>query len=107
MTTLFLILIVLDCVLLGLIVLVQNPKGGGLASGFTGAQQIGGVRKTTDFLEKATWTLAIALVVLCLAATISQGKTTVQESPTQEWTDQYREVANPTQATQNTQQQQK
>ena len=60
------ILIVIVCLLLSLIVLVQNPKGGGLASGFTGASQIGGVQRTADFLEKATWTLVIALVVLSL-----------------------------------------
>jgi protein translocase SecG subunit len=51
----------------GLVVLAQNPKGGGLAAGFTGAQQIGGVQRTADFMEKATWTLAgLALMVLCL-----------------------------------------
>ena len=44
--------------LLALVVLAQNPKGGGLAAGFTGAQQIGGVQRTADFLEKGTWTLA-------------------------------------------------
>jgi len=60
------ILIVIVCLLLSLIVLVQNPKGGGLAAGFTGASQIGGVQRTADFLEKATWTLVIALVVLSL-----------------------------------------
>lgn len=63
------ILILIVCILLALIVLVQNPKGGGLAAGFSGASQIGGVQRTADFLEKATWTLAIALVVLSLAST--------------------------------------
>ncbi len=61
-------LIVVVCILLGLIILVQNPKGGGLASGFTGATQIGGVQKTNDFLEKSTWYLTIALFVLCLVS---------------------------------------
>ena len=60
------ILIVIVCGLLALFVLAQNPKGGGLAAGFTGAQQIGGVQRTADFLEKGTWTLATALMVLCL-----------------------------------------
>jgi len=63
------ILIILVCLLLCLVVLVQNSKGGGLVQGFSSQNQVMGVRKTTDFLEKATWTLAIALVVLSLATT--------------------------------------
>jgi preprotein translocase subunit SecG len=62
------VIIILLCGLLALFVLAQNPKGGGLAAGFTGAQQIGGVQRTADFLEKGTWTLASALMVLCLVA---------------------------------------
>ncbi|MBX2979841.1 MAG: preprotein translocase subunit SecG [Flavobacteriales bacterium] len=62
------VLILIICAILALFVLAQNPKGGGLAAGFTGAQQIGGVQRTADFLEKGTWTMAIALMVLCLAA---------------------------------------
>jgi preprotein translocase subunit SecG len=50
-------------VLMCFIVLIQNSKGGGLASGFASSNQIMGVRKTTDFLEKATWTLAAIMVV--------------------------------------------
>lgn len=69
METFVIVLIVIVSILLGLIVLVQNPKGGGLAAGFTGANQIGGVKKTTDFLEKATWSLAILLLVLSITAT--------------------------------------
>ena len=65
------VLIILVGVLLTLIVLVQNSKGGGLASNFSGSNQVMGVRKTTDFLEKATWTLAIALLVLSLAASLT------------------------------------
>ena len=65
------ILILVISVLLGLIVLVQNPKGGGLAANFTGSgSQFMGVRQTADFLEKATWSLAIALLVLSLTATM-------------------------------------
>ncbi len=60
------IIIIIVAVLLALVVLAQNPKGGGLAAGFTGASQIGGVQRTADFLEKSTWTLAAALMVLCL-----------------------------------------
>ncbi|MDP2424438.1 MAG: preprotein translocase subunit SecG [Bacteroidales bacterium] len=60
------ILILITCILLGLVVLVQNSKGGGLASNFASSNQFMGVRKTADFLEKSTWTLAIVLLVLCL-----------------------------------------
>jgi len=65
------ILILIVCVFLGLIVLIQNSKGGGLAANFSASTQIMGVRKTNDFLEKATWTLAIALLVLCISASLS------------------------------------
>lgn len=68
MATFIIALIVIVGVLLGLVILVQNPKGGGLATGFSGAQQIGGVQRTTDFLEKSTWYLTIALFVLCLVS---------------------------------------
>lgn len=64
------VLIIIICALLILIVLVQNSKGGGLASSFASTNQIMGVRKTTDFLEKATWTLAGAMLVLCIVAAI-------------------------------------
>lgn len=57
-------LIIVVCIFLVIIVLVQNSKGGGLAQNFAGQQQIMGVRKTTDFLEKATWTLGAAVMVL-------------------------------------------
>lgn len=63
------VLILIVCLLLAVVVLVQNSKGGGLAANFSAPNQIMGVRKTTDFLEKATWVLAIALLVLSLAAT--------------------------------------
>ncbi|MDL2315285.1 preprotein translocase subunit SecG [Bacteroidales bacterium OttesenSCG-928-C19] len=65
------ILILITCILLALIVLVQNSKGGGLAANFSSQNQIMGVRKTADFLEKSTWTLAIVLLVLSLAAATS------------------------------------
>ena len=62
------ILIVILSVLLTLFVLVQNSKGGGLAAGFSSSNQIMGVRKTTDFVEKMTWGLVIAVVVLSVIA---------------------------------------
>jgi len=63
------ILILIASIFMILIVLVQNSKGGGLASGFASSNQIMGVRKTTDFLEKATWTLAGVVGVLCIVIT--------------------------------------
>ncbi|WDF69160.1 preprotein translocase subunit SecG [Sphingobacterium oryzagri] len=70
MQTFLIILIVLTSVLLALIVLIQNPKGGGLSSGFAGSSNLMGVQRTGDFLEKGTWGLAIALMVFCLAINI-------------------------------------
>jgi preprotein translocase subunit SecG len=63
------ILILIASILLILIVLIQNSKGGGLASGFSSSNQIMGVRKTTDFLEKATWSLAGTVIVLSILIT--------------------------------------
>jgi preprotein translocase subunit SecG len=69
MYTLITVLLFIVCILLVLIVLVQNSKGGGLASNFQASNQIMGVRKTTDFLEKATWGLAGALLFLSIVGT--------------------------------------
>ena len=67
MTLLFVILIIIACVILGLIVLVQNPKGGGLAGNVGGfSNQLMGVKQTTDVLEKGTWILAAVVGLLCL-----------------------------------------
>jgi len=62
------VLILIACILLILVVLVQNSKGGGLAANFGSTGQIMGVRKTADFLEKTTWYLAITLLALSLAS---------------------------------------
>ena len=65
----FLVLCVVVCLLLALVIMVQNPKGGGLSSTFGGnTQVVGGVKKTGDFLERSTWTFAGALAVLILVA---------------------------------------
>ncbi|MCK5846350.1 MAG: preprotein translocase subunit SecG [Bacteroidales bacterium] len=61
------ILIFIVCILMILIVLAQNSKGGGLTSTFSGGNQVMGVKKTSDFLEKATWTLAVAMLILSLS----------------------------------------
>lgn len=63
------ILILIAAVLLILIVMIQNSKGGGLAAGFSSSNAIMGVRKTTDFLEKATWGLAGTVIVLSILIT--------------------------------------
>ena len=67
----FSFIIIVISIFLILIVLVQNSKGGGLAAGFTSSNQYMGVRKTADFLEKATWTLASGLLVLCVISSIA------------------------------------
>ncbi len=75
------VLIMIVCVLLIGVVLVQNSKGGGLAANFAASTQIMGVRRTADFLEKATWILAGALLVFTLLSTaVMQKPTEINES---------------------------
>jgi preprotein translocase subunit SecG len=69
MLILFGILVIIASVVLGLIVLVQNPKGGGLSSSFGGfGNQIMGVKQTTDVLEKGTWLFAAIVAILCIVS---------------------------------------
>jgi preprotein translocase subunit SecG len=68
MYTLIIILILIICVLLVGVVLIQNSKGGGLASDFSSSNQIIGVQRTGDFIEKATWYLAGGLIVLSMGS---------------------------------------
>lgn len=86
MYTLITVLLIITCILLILIVLVQNSKGGGLASNFQASNQIMGVRKTADFLEKATWALAVALLILSIAgsAFISNDGQSIERSAIQD-----------------------
>lgn len=71
MTILFIILIILASVILSLIVLVQNPKGGGLAGNIAGfSNQFMGVKQTTDVLEKGTWVFAAIIGILCIVSTL-------------------------------------
>lgn len=70
MQTLLIILIILASVLLSFFVLIQNPKGGGLSSGFAGGSNLMGVKRTGDFLEKGTWTLLISIIVFALAMNV-------------------------------------
>ena len=76
---LFSILIFITCVLLLLVILVQNPKGGGLSSTFGDGNQFMGVKKTSDFLEKSTWTLALALVALTLLSNFAINRSDVKD----------------------------
>ena len=70
--TIFLALIIIVAFLLVVVIMVQNPKGGGLSSAFGGgANQVGGVQKTSDFLDKSTWTLATLLLVLILLSNVT------------------------------------
>ncbi|BAG83326.1 MAG: hypothetical protein Pg6B_08600 [Candidatus Azobacteroides pseudotrichonymphae] len=70
MCTFVVVLVVIVAILLIFVVVVQNSKGGGLASGFTSANQVMGVRKTTDLFEKITWWLAGSFIVLCILASV-------------------------------------
>jgi len=71
MLLLFGILIILSSIILGVIVLIQNPKGGGLSSSLGGfSNQLMGVKQTTDVLEKGTWLFAGIIGVLCITSTL-------------------------------------
>jgi len=79
MLTIAIVLIIIASIIMILIVLAQNPKGGGLSSTFGGAGQFGGVVQTNKFLDKTTWTLAIALIVFSITASLSIP--TVEQDP--------------------------
>ncbi|MEE9371988.1 MAG: preprotein translocase subunit SecG [Saprospiraceae bacterium] len=87
MTTLMTILIALVCILLMLVVLIQNPKGGGVDSTFggSGANQMFGAAKSTDLIEKITWGLALMLFALCIitAIMVNGGGNVISEIPLQ------------------------
>lgn len=76
MFNLIVVLAVIVAILLAAIVLIQESKGGGLASSVAGANSVLGVRKTTDFVEKATWTLAGLLVALSVSTTFFVNRNT-------------------------------
>ncbi len=83
MYVLIVVLILIVAVLTVLVVLVQNSKGGGLASNFAGSNQYMGVRKTADFLEKATWGLAITMLFFVLVSSMDFMKPYVAPTETQ------------------------
>lgn len=71
MTIVFLVLVVLACVILAFIILVQNPKGGGLSGNIAGfSNQFMGVKQTTDVLEKGTWIFAALIGILCITSVL-------------------------------------
>ncbi len=78
--SIFLVLITIVCFLLVVVIMVQNPKGGGLSSSLGGSTQIGGVQNTTDFLDKSTWTLGTILILLILLSSLSFGGPAGNES---------------------------
>ncbi|MFI5157434.1 MAG: preprotein translocase subunit SecG [Sphingobacteriales bacterium] len=95
MYSLLLIIVIIVCLCLGLIVLIQNPKGGGLTSNFASSSQLMGVKKTGDFLEKGTWALAIGLMVLSLVINVMvKGGTTKVDSKDQ--LEKTKELSKPT-----------
>lgn len=86
MIALISILLVLASILLIVVVFVQNPKGGGLSSDFGAAQQLGGVQRTNDFIEKATWTLAAVILVASIGLTSLMKPAKVKQPEKQEQT---------------------
>lgn len=71
MTIVFLILVVISCIILGFVILVQNPKGGGLSGNIAGfSNQFMGVKQTTDVLERGTWIFASIIAVLCILSIV-------------------------------------
>lgn len=97
--SIFLILIIIIAALLMLIIMVQNPKGGGLSSSFGGggAQTLGGVKSTSDFLDKSTWTLSIVLIALILLSNFAIPRNAVEEKSSIQNTIENREVPTPVQ----------
>jgi preprotein translocase subunit SecG len=84
MAQLITILIIVASILLVLVVLMQNPKGGGLSTDFGSAQQLGGVKQTNDFVEKATWSLAGFIAVMSIVMTLMYTSSGAIEQPQEE-----------------------
>ena len=87
--SLFMVLIIIACVLLVIIVMAQNPKGGGLSATFGGSSAQFGVQRTNDFMEKSTWTLGAVIIVLILISVVVTGKPkqaapVIPQAPTKE-----------------------
>ena len=96
MLTVLLILLAIAAILLVLIILAQNPKGGGLSSSFGGSTQIIGARQTADFLEKASWYIAIGILVIILMTNVFKPSTESVKERKSIISDQVDEIAAPT-----------
>ncbi len=98
------ILVIIACVLLTLVVLIQNPKGGGIAANFIAPQQIMGAKRSTDVVEKATWVLAIILISFSLLSNFfrptGETETVTKESRIKENTENAQAPAQPQQPAQ-------
>lgn len=105
MLTLFLILLSIAAILLILIILAQNPKGGGLSSSFGGSTQIIGARQTADFLEKASWYIAVGILVIVLMTNVFKPSTEGTKERKSIISDQVDEMAAPPPPAQKQQQQ--
>ncbi|MCE3075641.1 preprotein translocase subunit SecG [Chryseobacterium gwangjuense] len=83
--TLLMVLIMIASILLTIVVMAQNPKGGGLSSTFGGASSAQfGVQRTNDFMEKATWTLGAVIIILILISVVITGKPSQAAPATQQ-----------------------
>lgn len=96
MYTAIIVLILIVCLLLALVVLIQNSKGGGLAAGFSASNQVMGVRRTTEGLEKLTWGFAFGLMVLCIAGTMMIPRNTGEDAAASAIQEQIDNAALPT-----------
>jgi len=95
MYTFFTVIIIIVCALLILVVLIQNPKGGGLSAAFGGiSNQFLGAKRSTDYVEKATWYLAVALIVLSLSTFFFSGTATTQTPQSNNPLDDYNSSGN-------------
>ena len=83
-TTIFSIIITIAALLLIFVVFIQNPNGGGLSSDFGSATQLGGVKQTSEFIDKLTWGLAATIVLSCIVMTMQQPKPQPIKQPTQQ-----------------------
>ena len=83
MATFLSILIIVVCILLALIVLIQNPKGGGIASNFMSSNQFIGARQQVELIEQITWGFVGGLVVLCIAYAALVGNGNKQNDTTE------------------------
>ncbi len=100
MLTFLFILVIIAAIVLVLVVLAQNPKGGGLSATFGGSSQIIGARQTADFLEKATWYIAIGIFVIVLFSNFFIPNQTTSQGQESVMSEQIEDMPNPLPPTQ-------